>query len=181
MFSAAEAAERCQARLCRCDNSADLIRQCSHRRFIRRSRRGSLSNLVRQTLLGVRQCLRDARQRPRNLDGRRSRLGTAHRHRWLPRHRRAQTSRHAGSVLRLNPTETSPSRYFENSMNLGVSNGIRIHDNRNHNLGTYAEKSITYGQFVEDSTPLEAAPVLEAVSHLVRKKPYASTRVSGYR
>jgi hypothetical protein len=50
---------------------------------------------------------------------------------------------------------------------------MQPHDNRNHNPATYAKKSGTYGQFVEDGTPWEAAPVLEAVSHLLRKKLYA--------
>ena len=33
-----------------------------------------------------------------------------------------------------------------------MADGIRTHDNRNHNPGTYAENSSTYGHFVEDST-----------------------------
>jgi hypothetical protein len=59
-----------------------------------------------------------------------------------------------------------------------VADGIRTHDNRNHNPGTYAENSSTYEQFIEDSTPWEAAPVLEAAGHLLRKN---STRFSGDR
>src|SRR5437588_5203473 len=49
----------------------------------------------------------------------------------------------------------------------GVADGIRTHDNRNHNPRTYAANSSTYGHFVEDSTPWEAAPVLEVVGHLL--------------
>jgi hypothetical protein len=52
-------------------------------------------------------------------------------------------------------------------LNFGVADGTRTHDNRNHNPGTYAKKSSTYAQFVEDSTPWEAAPVLEAIGHLL--------------
>src|ERR1700730_1936103 len=53
----------------------------------------------------------------------------------------------------------------------GVADGIRTHDNRNHNPRTYAENSSTYGQFIEDSTPWEAALVLKAVGHLLLKSP----------
>src|SRR5271167_2298580 len=47
--------------------------------------------------------------------------------------------------------------------------GFRTHDNRNHNPGTCAKNSSTYAQFVEDSTLWQAAPVLEAIGHLLQK------------
>jgi hypothetical protein len=50
-----------------------------------------------------------------------------------------------------------------------VADGIRTHDNRNHNPDTYAKNSQTYAQFIEDSTLWEAAPVLELIGHLLWK------------
>ena len=63
-------------------------------------------------------------------------------------------------------------------LKFAVADGIRTHDDRNHNPDTYAKNSKTYAQFIEDSTLWEAAPMMEVIGHLLWKN---STRSSGDR